>query len=88
MTTTATQVDATNRGWRTFVQGVAIDVVVAIAAVLLVWLPDADVSSTEAWLVLGTSVVKSVLQALAAYVMRLKIAPPDPRPQRASLFDE
>lgn len=80
--------DARNRALRTFVQGVGIDVLVAIAAVLLVWLPDADVSNKEAWLVLGTSVVKSVLTAIAAYVMRAKLdgsglspAPPaDPGP--------
>lgn len=88
MTTTATRVDATSRGWRTFVQGVAIDIAVAIGAVLLVWLPDADVSSKEAWLVLGTSVLKSVLQALAAYVMRLKIAPPTPHTRGLIYGDE
>lgn len=78
MPTPAARTDAANRGFRTFVQGVAIDVCVAIAAVLLLWLPDADLSSREAWIVLGTSVAKSVLTALASYVMRLKVAPPAP----------
>jgi hypothetical protein len=68
--------DAANRGWRTLIQGVTIDVAVALAAVLLVWLPDADLSSREAWIVLGTAVAKSVLTALASYVMRLKVTPP------------
>lgn len=76
MTTPTARADAANRGWRTLVQGVAIDVAIAVAAVLLLWLPDADLSSREAWLVLGTSVAKSVLTAIASYVMRLKVAPP------------
>lgn len=69
--------DATERGKRTFIQGLAVDVVLAIAAALLVWLPDADVSSREAWLVLGAALVKTVLTAAASYVMRLKVAPQD-----------
>lgn len=76
MPTTATQADAANRGYRTFLQGVAIDVAVAIAVALLAWLPDADLSSREAWIVLGTAVGKTVLTAVASYVMRLKVTPP------------
>jgi len=75
MTTTPTRADAADRGWRTLIQGLAIDVLVAVAAVLLVWLPDADISKVEAWIVLGTAVAKSVLTAVASYVMRLKVAP-------------
>lgn len=71
-----THADAANRSARTLIQGLAVDVLIAIAAALLVWLPDADVSSKEAWIVLGTAVVKSVLTAAASYVMRLKVAPP------------
>lgn len=74
MTSLATT-DARERSVRTFVQGLVVDVVLAIAAVLLVWLPDADLSAREAWLVLGTSLVKSVLTAVASYVMRIKLAP-------------
>lgn len=75
MTTEATKADATSRGWRTFVQGLAIDLTLAVAAALLVWLPDADLSSNEAWLILGTSLTKTVLTAVASYVMRLKVNP-------------
>lgn len=72
------KVDAKSRAVRTFLQGIGIDVAVAIAAGLLLWLPDADLSSREAWIVLGTSVAKSVLTAVASYVMRLKVTPPAP----------
>lgn len=76
MPSTATQADAANRGFRTLIQGVAIDVAVAVAAVLLLWLPDANFADEAAWVMLGTSVGKSVLTAVASYVMRLKVQPP------------
>lgn len=67
--------DAKNRAYRTLVQGLLIDIAIAVAAVLLVWLPDADITSREAWTVLGVSVAKSVLTAIASFVMRLKVSP-------------
>lgn len=70
-----TRTDATDRAWRTLVQGLAIDIGVATAAALLVWLPDADISSAEAWIVLGTTLAKTVLTAVASFVMRLKVDP-------------
>lgn len=73
----STKADAASRSRRTFVQGLAVDVVIAIATALLLWLPDADLSSRDAWFVLGTALAKSVLTAAASYVMRLKVAPPD-----------
>ena len=75
MTTPTTQAAAAERGRRTFIQGVAIDVATAVAAALLLWLPDADLSSRDAWIVLGTAVAKTVLTAVASYLMRLKVAP-------------
>lgn len=66
---------ATERGRRTLVQGLAIDVAIAVAVVLLAWLPDADLTAGEAWLALGVAVGKSVLTAVASYVMRLKVTP-------------
>ena len=69
------QAAAAERGRRTLVQGLAIDLGVAIAGVLLAWLPDADLTAGEAWLALGVAVGKSVLTALASYVMRLKVDP-------------
>lgn len=75
MTTAPVKAAAVERGRRTIAQGLGIDVAVAVAVVLLAWLPDADVSSREAWLILGTAVLKSVLTAGASYVMRLKVTP-------------
>lgn len=64
--------DAVTRSKRTLIQGVAVDALVAACAVLLVWLPDADITKREAWVVLGVSVAKSVLTAVASYVMRIR----------------
>lgn len=75
--------DARNRGVRTLLQGAAWDVAIAVAAALLLWLPDADLSSRDAWIVLGTAVAKTVLTAVASYVMRAKLdgsALPTPLP--------
>jgi len=66
------KVDAVDRSRRTFIQGLAVDAVLALCAALLVWLPDADLSSREAWSILGVSVAKSVLTAVASYVMRVR----------------
>lgn len=69
------EADAKNRAWRTFLQGLGVDVVVAIAAAVLLWLPDADVSSGEAWGAIGLVLAKTLIQTVAAYVMRLKVTP-------------
>lgn len=73
MSNTLLKQDAGNRAQRAFVQGLAIDVLTAVAAALLLWLPDADLTSRDAWIVLGTGLARTVLAALASYVMRLKI---------------
>ena len=73
--TSTIKTDAVNRSKRTLIQGLTIDVAVAVAALLLVWLPDADLTSREAWTVLAISVAKTVLTAVASYVMRLKVDP-------------
>lgn len=62
--------DAKNRAVRSFIQGLGIDLATAIAAALLLWLPDADLSSRDAWIVLGTGLVRTVLGTVASYVMR------------------
>lgn len=76
--TTIKQADAKQRAKRTFIQGIALDVAVAIAVALLAWLPDADLTSKQAWIILGTSLAKTVLTAVASYVMRLKVRPDQP----------
>lgn len=64
------QADASNRGWRTFVTGLAIDVTVGVALVLVTlvgpWSNWGDVQ----WAILSFSIFKSVLQAVCAYVLR------------------
>lgn len=69
-TSTALKADASNRSVRTFLQGLGIDVAVGIALVLATtvtgWTSWGDVQ----WAILSFSIFKSVLQAVAAYVMR------------------
>ncbi len=72
--------DAKNRATRAFIQGLALDVLTAIAAALLVWLPDADLSSRDAWIVLATGLARTVLASIASYVMRLKLDGSVPTP--------
>ena len=72
--------DAKNRALRTFLQGLAIDLATALAALVLVWLPDADLSSRDAWLVLATGAARTVLGSIASYVMRLKLDATLPTP--------
>lgn len=72
------QTDAKQRSLRTLMQGLAIDCLVAAGAaataVVSAWEGE-DVLSAAAWIVLGTSVAKSVLTAVASYVARLKVPP-------------
>lgn len=74
----ADRTDAGQRSLRTLLQGLAIDVAVAAGAgVLLVLdpLPAEQLTDGAAWLVIGTSVIKSVLTAAASYLARLKLPP-------------
>lgn len=79
------EVDARNRALRTFVQGLAIDVAVAVAG--LVYAITSDPSGTIVWGVIGASVLRTAVQSAAAYVMRKFVdgwkrvktpLPPDP----------
>lgn len=74
MTTRALKADAKNRAARTLLQGLAIDVLIAVGTALAMWLPDATLTAGESWLVLGVSVGKTALTVLASWLMRLKIA--------------
>ena len=46
---------------------------VAVAATLLAWLPDADITSREAWTAVGVTLAKTALTAAASWVMRAKL---------------
>lgn len=70
-----TRAAALERAKRSLWQGLALDVVVAVAAALLAWIPEADVATSTAWLLLATTLIKTVLQAAASYVLRLKLQP-------------
>lgn len=68
--------DARNRAVRTFLQGLAVDVVLAVAVALSAALADPGFAwSAGYWRLLGLSLAKTVLMTVAAYVMRLKVPP-------------
>lgn len=66
---------AAERATRTILQGLGLDLLVAIALALGAWLPDSDVTDGGQWAILGVSLVKTVLQAIVAYVLRIKRPP-------------
>lgn len=80
MATAPVKASALERAKRTLLTGVGLDVAVAVAAAVLAWLPAANVSDRTAWLVLLTAVVKTVLQAIASYVLRLRVTPAEEAP--------
>lgn len=79
--------DAENRSIRTFLQGLAIDVAVGVALVILTTVGEWNSWGDAQWVILSFSVFKSVAQAVAAYVMRMWVdksriptpLPPDPQ---------
>lgn len=66
MASAALNKDARNRAWRTIIQGLAIDVGVAVALVVY----DGVQSESPDYRLLGLSVVRTGLQASASFVMR------------------
>lgn len=81
--------DASNRALRTFIQGIAIDMGVALAVAVYAIVSDPN---PIVWAAVGASVARSVLQAGAAYVMRRFMdpsrmiptpLPPEPVPEPA-----
>lgn len=66
----ALEQDAKNRSVRTFFQGLGIDVAVGVALVLSVAFVGKNSWGDVEWIVLSFSVFKSVVQAVAAYIMR------------------
>lgn len=84
--------DATNRGVRSFLTGLAIDVAVAVVLVMMVTFTENNGWSTIEWVVVSFSLAKSVVQAVGAYVLRRWLdpsrlptpLPPDPQPEPAA----
>lgn len=62
--------DAKNRGVRTFITGLAIDVLVGVTLVLLTYFMDKESWGTIQWTVLSFSIFKSFLQAAGAFILR------------------
>lgn len=69
-----TRADARQRAWRTFLQGLAIDVAVAVSGVLGVALGDVHWSAAW-WTMLGLLVAKTALQTAVSYLAR-HVSPP------------
>lgn len=69
--------DAKNRAARTLLQGLAIDLAVAVAMAIAVILIDANSWGDLEWLVIGFTIFKTVLMTAAAFVMRQWLDKPD-----------
>lgn len=72
--------DARNRALRTFWQGLAIDVLVAVAVLAYAIATD---PAPIVWAAVGASLARTVVQSAAAYVMRKHLDPsalPTPLP--------
>jgi hypothetical protein len=69
--------DARNRAWRTFVQGLAVDVLAALVLAVGPALMSADGMTSKAyWITMGGLVLKTVVTAVVSYVARKVIPPP------------
>jgi hypothetical protein len=67
--------DAKSRSGRTFVQGLLIDITFAVIAVMVGLSSDFDPMQKGAWIVLAALVIKTIIQTIVSYVMRLKVTP-------------
>lgn len=74
MSNAVTQADARDRAWRTFIQGLGIDVTIAVTLVLVVAFKDIEWTPTY-WIALGSSLGRTILQSAVAYVMRVFVKP-------------
>lgn len=66
--------DASDRAWRTFLQGLGIDVAIAVTLVLAVAFTKIEWTPVY-WAGLGSSLGRTVLQSAVAYVMRVFVKP-------------
>jgi len=71
-----TAADARNRAWRTFWQGLGVDVGLAVLGAVMTALDAMPPTLSRAyWLGLGVLVVKTAIQAAVAYASRKAIPP-------------
>jgi len=66
--------DAMDRAWRTFKSGVGIDIAVAVALAVAPLVTNLEWTPVY-WGILGTTVAKSVIQAVVSYILRRRSAP-------------
>jgi hypothetical protein len=66
--------DAKSRSYRTFVQGLSLDVFFALVA-LLGTLTNFDPLAKASWFTLGALVLKTIFQTIVTYISRMKITP-------------
>jgi hypothetical protein len=70
--------DARNRAWRTFLQGLLVDIVLSVVAAASLAVSSPDFAWNGPYLLgVGLALAKTALTTMAAYVMR-KLAPPAP----------
>jgi hypothetical protein len=66
--------DARVRGWRSFVQGLLIDVTVAATVFLLTVISDLEWTRVY-WIMVGLGLAKSVVQGIVSYLARKLVKP-------------
>lgn len=75
--TTTVSTDASNRAWRTFLQGLLVDVIAAVVLVVGPALAGTDFAwSKTYWVTVAGLAGRSVLMAAVSYVARKVVPPP------------
>lgn len=74
-TPTEVRQDAKDRAKRTLIQQFGIDLLIAVATVILPYVLDLDVTSKEQWTFIGLLIVKTVISSTVSYAFRLFVAP-------------
>lgn len=67
--------DAKSRSWRTFLQGLVIDLAAALVVILGTITSIDPPLDKAAWIAVGAMAVKTLIQAGLSYIMRIRITP-------------
>lgn len=67
--------DALDRAWRTFKQGVLLDALAVIGGGTLVLLETGDVTSPTFWSAVGILTLKTFVMSIASFLHRMKSEP-------------